>query len=455
MSKSFQLQLSSIMEIMTKTAMEEICKLVDGDFAFLRQELSRVMSENTVLKDKMLCLESEVESTRITKEETRAGTKIYRSICVQTEYGVQPSIKGIFGKEWCSSLWDHQMIEPREDTLAIDDDLYPVSPYKHKDQDCSNQLFIKEENLEVDTYTNYIGKIPQASRGQLHSSAFEPFAVNRPEVAESNKFNKRFVLDGFPEISEIQTTSSDSSDKHSIEITVIDETGEQLMAPIDDSIESDGYYILDEFSDPGPSEAQNDGRSQEIYGYDATPAESCVKRFKVQKLPGRPKLSYCDSGKVFLHQNSTKNRIRKYKCRPSVKFPKVKPNEKFRCEVCGKCFHSNTNLTVHYVVHTGERPHKCSYCGKGFSQKGNLHTHERIHRGEKPFTCQTCGKGFTQKVCLRNHERIHSGERPYTCVTCGRGFKQKITLDQHMLVHQRRAKIKAKRTLSDFISSFI
>ncbi|XP_051994391.1 uncharacterized protein LOC127652290 [Xyrauchen texanus] len=279
MSKSFQLQLSSIMEIMTKTAMEEICKLVDGDFAFLRQELSRVMSENTVLKDQMLCLESEVESTRVTKEETRAGSKIYRSICVQTEYGVQPSIKGIFGKEWCSSLWDHQ-IEPREDTLAIDDDLYPVSPYKHRDQDCSNQLFIKEENLEVDTYANYIGKIPQVSRGQLHSSVFEPFAVNRPEMTESNKFNKRFVLDGFPEMSEIQTTSSNSSDKHSIEITVIDETGEQLMAPIDDSVESDGYYILDEFSDPGPSEAQNDGRSQEIYGYDATSTESCVKRFK-------------------------------------------------------------------------------------------------------------------------------------------------------------------------------
>ncbi|XP_051571191.1 zinc finger protein 155-like isoform X5 [Myxocyprinus asiaticus] len=355
MSKSFQLQLSSIMEIMTKTAMEEICKLVNRDFAFLQQELSRVMSENTVLKDKMFCLESEVESTRITKLEPRAGSKIYRSICVQTEYGVQPSIKRIFGKEWCSSLWDRR-IERREDKLAIDVD-------QHMGQDCSNQLFIKEENLEVDTYTSYTG--------------------------------------------------------------------------------------------PGPSEARDDGSSQKIYGYDVTTAESCEKRFKVQKLPGRPKLSYCDSGKMFLHQNATKNRLRRYKCRPPVKFQKVKPKKKFRCEVCGKCFHSNTNLTVHYVVHTGERPHKCSYCGKGFSQKGNLHTHERIHRGERPFTCQICGKGFTQKVCLRNHERIHSGERPYTCVTCGRGFTQEITLDQHMIVHQRRAKIKAKRTLSDLIYSFI
>lgn len=76
------------MEITTKTAIDEICKIVDSDFAFLRQELSRVMSENTVLKDKMLCLGSERqdEGARITKE-ARAGSKTLRSICVQTEDG--------------------------------------------------------------------------------------------------------------------------------------------------------------------------------------------------------------------------------------------------------------------------------------------------------------------------------------------------------------------------------
>lgn len=88
-SLSFRLQVSSIMDIMTKTAIEEICKIVDNDFAFLRQELTRVMSENTVLKDKMLCLDSErqEETTRITKDEAHAGSKIYRSICIQTDDG--------------------------------------------------------------------------------------------------------------------------------------------------------------------------------------------------------------------------------------------------------------------------------------------------------------------------------------------------------------------------------
>lgn len=152
------------MEITTKTAIDEICKIVDSDFAFLRQELSRVMSENTILKDKMLCLGSEKrdEDTRITKA-ARAGSKTHRSMCVQTEdgkyylhiivlfenvywavvfmcttrilmhvlhlIGPQPSIKGIFGKEWCSSLWDRRN-ESGEDEQAIDVDLYTISHYK-------------------------------------------------------------------------------------------------------------------------------------------------------------------------------------------------------------------------------------------------------------------------------------------------------------------------------------
>ncbi|XP_048044194.1 zinc finger and SCAN domain-containing protein 12 [Megalobrama amblycephala] len=437
-SLSFRLQLSSIMEITTKTAIDEICKIVDSDFAFLRQELSRVMSENTVLKDKMLCLGSERqdEGARITKE-ARAGSKTLRSICVQTEDGPQPSIKGIFGKEWCSSLWDRRN-ESREDEQAIDVDLYTVTPYKHEEKDLSNLVLIKEESFEVDTYPSYTGKTPQVSRRL--SSAYETSADH-------------FVSGEFSEISEIQNTSSDSSDKHSTKTTT-DDTVDRLIAPIDDPLDFDGQCVLNQFSvehnNEFPSEAQDDGEAQETCADAATTTEHCEKRFRVQKLPNN--FSCYDSGRVFVRQNAARNRLRKHR------FSKLKPNEKFRCEVCGRCFHSNTNLTVHYLVHTGERPYKCSFCGKGFSQKGNLQTHERIHRGERPFSCATCGRSFTQKVCLRNHERIHRGERPFTCITCGKGFTQKVTLQQHLSVHDRTAKPvrkKPRKSYSDINYSFM
>ncbi|XP_067285116.1 uncharacterized protein [Pseudorasbora parva] len=422
-SLSFRLQLSSIMEITTKTAIEEICKIVDSDFAFLRQELSRVMSENTVLKDKMLRLGSERQgkSTRVTKE-ARAGSKTLRSVCVQTEDGPQPSIKGIFGKEWCSDLWDRRN-ESREDELAIDVDLYPVSPYKHEEKDPSNLVFIKEESFEVDSYPSWTGKKPQISRRQLPSSAYKP-------PADYKKFN-----DQFSEISDMQNTSSELTDQH-LAKTAIDDTVDQLIAPIDDPLDFDGHCVLNQFSvehnGQFPSMAQEDGEAQETCVDAATTTELCEARFRVQKSPNN--FSCYDGGRAFVRQNAARNRLRKHR------FSKLKPNEKFRCEVCGRCFHSNTNLSVHYLVHTGERPYKCSFCGKGFSQKGNLQTHERIHKGERPFSCVTCGRSFTQKICLSNHERIHRGERPFTCITCGKGFTQKVTLQQHLSVHDSTAK---------------
>ncbi|XP_052406318.1 zinc finger protein 484 [Carassius gibelio] len=446
-SISFRLQVSSIMEIMTKTAIEEICKIVDSDFAFLRQELSRVMGENTVLKDQMLCLGSErhEESTRITKEEARAGSKIYRSICVQTEDGAQPSIKGIFGKEWCSSLWDRRN-ESREDELAIDVDLYSVSPHEHKEQEQSNLVIIKEECFEVDTYPSYTGKTPLASRGQPTSSVYEP-------LAHLKSFDSHFESGEFSELSETQNTSSDSSDKHSRK-NYIDNAVDQLIAPIEDPLEFDGHSILNQFSvehnSEFSSEIQEDEEAQEIHEDAATMTEHCQKRVKVQK-PANNFICY-DNGKAFLRQNAAKKRLRKHR------FPKLKPSEKFRCEVCGRCFHSNTNLTIHYLVHTGERPNKCSFCGKGFSQKGNLQAHERIHRGERPFGCATCGRSFTQKVSLRNHERIHRGERPFTCITCGKGFTQQVTLKQHLVVHDRTGKQvrrKSRKNHRDISHSFM
>ncbi len=201
-------------------------------------------------------------------------------------------------------------------------------------------------------------------------------------------------------------------------------------------MEFDGHSILNQLSvehnGEFSSEAQEYEEAQEIHEDATTMTEHSQMRVMVQKPPNN--FSCYDGGKAFLRQNAAKNRLRKHR------FSKLTPSEKFSCEVCGRCFHSNTNLSVHYLVHTGERPNKCSFCGKGFSQKGNLHAHERIHKGERPFSCATCGRSFTQKVSLCNHERIHRGERPFTCITCGKGFTQQVTLKQHLIVHDRTAK---------------
>ena len=147
----------------------------------------------------------------------------------------------------------------------------------------------------------------------------------------------------------------------------------------------------------------------------------------------------------------------------------------YSCDLCGKCFREQRNLTTHYhLKHTttssndnprdattshnnirnhnnhsntlknqrmnsnmvtninGEKMFPCPHCQYASTRKGNLKTHMLTHTGIRSHKCHVCQRAFTLKNHLKRHLRTHSVERSHTCESCGKEFSNFSSYDEHV-----------------------
>ncbi|XP_029974663.1 zinc finger protein 554-like [Salarias fasciatus] len=151
----------------------------------------------------------------------------------------------------------------------------------------------------------------------------------------------------------------------------------------------------------------------------------------VEKIPESEKQDEC--GKPLYKETNREIVHKKHEECPNLRT--VTDKKKTLCEICGKSYKRQNDLTVHMRSHTGEKPYSCKTCGKSFSRQSNLLVHMRRHTGEKPYSCETCGKKFGQHSVWKRHLRTHSGVKMYSCDICGRGFSMQGNLSVHIRTH--------------------
>ena len=120
---------------------------------------------------------------------------------------------------------------------------------------------------------------------------------------------------------------------------------------------------------------------------------------------------------------------------PATSLSKVQ----YQCRMCQAIFSKKWNCVSHMRAHRRVRPiFRCPTCGKHCSKQSELDIHYRIHTGEKPHFCSVCQRRFVRKSQLKSHMRSHTGDKPHLCNSCGAAFSNGSNLKRHQQLHTKR-----------------
>ncbi|XP_037331438.2 zinc finger protein 572-like isoform X1 [Pungitius pungitius] len=360
---SFQTQLVSIMDALSKTAVLEISKLVEIESKMLKIEITRGRNEVTSLTEKLQLMEKllYIAQGGRTQDAAAAGSVVGDA---SEDSGLQPdrtrpAMKGegpweSTGSSTEVSKWHH--FQGEEHAMAE----LPNPP-----RETPELIVVKEEPLEVD---------------------------NRECEPQRKSENRREAF------TETQNSSAVMQGRQPVT--------ERLQPLFTDSF----VTISSQPSLAGPERRETQWNPQL-----ATAHTNQVAGKSPAPNVASQSLSVLRNLKLHNLRNSATKRFGCLQCGKSFRcFSQLEIHQRshtgekpFRCTLCGKRYSQKGHLYTHQRTHTGEKPYRCPICGKGFIQKCTLDMHQRTHTGEKPFVCIRCGKGFTKNCNLKKHLAVH------------------------------------------------
>ncbi|KAJ8336440.1 hypothetical protein SKAU_G00376600 [Synaphobranchus kaupii] len=220
----FQTQITTIMEIMTKSAIAEITKLFDDSSSVLCFKISRSLNENEALKKKLQSLQRELRTARGQKE-GRAGARESpvnaRSVGVQV-FVEEQNRERVFGQEWSFSLrgdGEHTDVQEKD---------APLQSFLTRNQSTNMEQFrpepflIKQERLEEDPQPTPVENVMKLDT--------EPTPVGDPE--ELNE-QHRCGHGGDEELSEVEfVVKAEQEEEHTQLVSAMEILAKAAVAEI-------------------------------------------------------------------------------------------------------------------------------------------------------------------------------------------------------------------------------
>ena len=160
--------------------------------------------------------------------------------------------------------------------------------------------------------------------------------------------------------------------------------------------------------------------------------DKCFKRFKqnrmlkqhVTTIHGDRKITCKVCNKELLSSSSMWRHMKRHN------------QQVFKCESCPETYAKNESLKRHKKVHSETQTTLPTKKSKQTRGSNNIVSIKKDH------ICKICGKGFHTVTQLKKHSDVHTTLMHYFCQYCSRGFKQGGTLKRH---EQRCLKSKEQR----------
>ncbi|XP_048867625.1 zinc finger protein 260-like isoform X2 [Brienomyrus brachyistius] len=478
-SASLHSQLTSIMDVLTKAAVAEICKLVDDGYALLRLEMSRSQKENEALKRKLSLRMMEADpagtcgaAARIPGEQSSArldgphppdgageaaSVNAFLNHPLEVCRGGEPAAraKKDFRLPSDPGLKKCSEVEKRRESLNIKEERFEED-MKHCDSQIGLMISVgRVVEPAVDDPGDGISvpdKIATAVDDRQALSEHQ-----RPGAATWSDGGFLTVLKADPENETISRKSHigrPEGDAGKPFETVMCERPSPLetfftqVRPEPKTEQTVRAYAHSErhLSTLGPFPETSGNTSSSLGSRDEkldvviTDSELQQSSVWAREITlgavQVPQKQSSDRGKSVRPQQGSYVKV----CSPQTRMSeRDKPSKSFDGPGMSGCSVNEENPTTTRSVHqrgsTREKRFICAYCGKSFTCLKNLETHKRVHTGERPFSCAQCGKRFSQSAHLKKHQSVHTGEKPFRCTKCGKCFADSSNLKRHQNVH--------------------